>query len=480
MTSQPTGIRYGTAEARWVILATALGSGMAFLDSTVVNVALPAIDRELDAGFSGLQWTLDGYLLTLSSLLLLGGSLGDLYGRRRIFVLGLAGFTLASLACGLAPTTGALIVARALQGTGAALIVPGSLAIISAVFHPDDRAKAIGAWSGLSGVSTAVGPFLGGYLVDAVSWRWVFLLNLPLAVVVAYASLRHMPESRDAEQQVRRPDVAGAATAALGLAGLVFALIEGPVRGYTDGLVVVAAAAGLLSLVAFAVVEVRSREPMLPLDIFSSREFSAANGVTLALYAALSGALFLAVLQLQQQLDYSALAAGAAFLPVTVLLVALSPTAGEVSRRLGPRVPMTVGPFVAGCGLVLLSRIAAGGTYLTTVAPGVVVFGLGMSITVAPLTTTAITSVATRHAGIASGVNNVFARLAGLLAVALLPLAAGISGGQVTTPTFRRAMLLAAGLCYVSAVIAFLAVRGRKGRPAAVAHAVDQPGEARA
>ncbi|MDQ3029299.1 MAG: MFS transporter, partial [Actinomycetota bacterium] len=210
MTSQPTGIRYGTAEARWVILATALGSGMAFLDSTVVNVALPAIDRELDAGFSGLQWTLDGYLLTLSSLLLLGGSLGDLYGRRRIFVLGLAGFTLASLACGLAPTTGALIVARALQGTGAALMVPGSLAIISAVFHPDDRAKAIGAWSGLSGVSTAVGPFLGGYLVDAVSWRWVFLLNLPLAVVVAYASLRHMPESRDAEQQVRRPDVAGA------------------------------------------------------------------------------------------------------------------------------------------------------------------------------------------------------------------------------------------------------------------------------
>ncbi|MDQ3528641.1 MAG: DHA2 family efflux MFS transporter permease subunit [Actinomycetota bacterium] len=474
----PIGIRYGTAAARWVILATALGSGMAFLDSTVVNVALPAIDRELNAGFSGLQWTLDGYLLTLSSLLLLGGSLGDLYGRRRIFVLGLAGFTLASLACGLAPTTGALIAARALQGTGAALMVPGSLAIISAVFHPDDRAKAIGAWSGLSGVSTAVGPFLGGYLVDAVSWRLVFLLNLPLAVVVAYASLRHMPESRDAEQQIRKPDVAGAATAALGLAGLVFALIEGPVRGYTDALVVTAAATGLFSLVAFAVVEVRSRQPMLPLDIFSSREFSAANGVTLALYAALSGALFLAVLQLQQQLGYSALAAGAAFLPVTVLLVTLSPTAGEVSRRLGPRVPMTVGPLVAGCGLALLSRVAAGGSYVTSVAPGVVVFGLGMSITVAPLTTTAITSVATRHAGIASGVNNVFARLAGLLAVALLPLAAGISGGQVTTPTFRRAMLLAAGLCFVSAATAFLTVRGRKGRPSAVAPAVDHPGEA--
>ncbi len=473
----PSGIRYGTAEARWVILATALGSGMAFLDSTVVNVALPAIDRELNAGFSGLQWTLDGYLLTLSSLLLLGGSLGDLYGRRRVFMLGLAGFTLASLACGLAPTTGTLIVARALQGTGAALMVPGSLAIISAVFHPDDRAKAIGAWSGLSGVSTAVGPLLGGYLVDAVSWRWVFLLNLPLAVVVAYAALRHMPETHGAQQQVRMPDVAGAVTAALGLGGVVFGLIEGPVRGWTDGLVIGAAVAGWACLAAFAVIEVRVREPMLPLSIFRSREFSAANGVTLALYGALSGALFLAVLQLQQQLGYSALAAGAAFLPVTILLVALSPTAGELSRRLGPRIPMTVGPLVAGCGLALLGRVAPGTSYLTTVAPGVTVFGLGMAITVAPLTTTAITSVATRHAGIASGVNNVFARLAGLLAVALLPLAAGISGGQVTTPTFRRAMLLAAGLCFVSAATAFVAVRGRKGGTVAVAHAVDQPGE---
>ncbi|MGH9024539.1 MAG: MFS transporter, partial [Acidimicrobiia bacterium] len=315
-------VKYGTPTARWVIAATVLGSGIAFLDSTVVNVALPAIADDLDAGIRGLQWVLDGYLVTLTALILLGGSLGDHYGRRRMYVYGLVGFTLASVLCGVAPNTGTLIAARALQGVGGALLVPGSLAIISATFHESDRSRAIGAWSGLAGVSSALGPLVGGYLVDAVSWRWVFLINVPIAAVAIAITIRHVPESRD-ETVTGRPDIPGAVLASAGLAGLAYAFIEGPSE--MSAAVVVAGVLGAVALVTFVIVELRARTPMLPMDLFRSQQFTGANLTTLAVYTALGGALFLVVLELQVVLDYSALEAGSALLPITVLMLFLSP-----------------------------------------------------------------------------------------------------------------------------------------------------------
>ncbi|MGH2820409.1 MAG: MFS transporter, partial [Actinomycetota bacterium] len=304
-----SGVRYGSPAGRWIVVAAVLGSGIAFIDSTVVNVALPAIGRELGGGFGGLQWTVDAYLLTLGSLIIFGGSLGDIYGRRKAFVWGLATFTVASILCGLAPSVPVLIGARALQGLGGALLVPGSLSMISATFHPDDRGQAIGAWSGLSGVSTAIGPFLGGYLVDEVSWRFVFLINVPLAIATIWLTLRHVPETRDRSAS-HRPDLAGAAMGALGLGGLVFALIEGPVRGFGDPFVAAAAVIGIAALGAFFLVERARRDPMLPLDVFGSAQFSGANIVTLGVYAGLGGAMFLLVLQLQESLGYSAIESG--------------------------------------------------------------------------------------------------------------------------------------------------------------------------
>ncbi|CAN5559124.1 MFS transporter [soil metagenome] len=456
-------LRYGTPAARWVLLATVLGSGMAFLDSTVVNVALPAIAEEFSVSLSSLQWTLDSYLLTLSALILLGGSLGDLYGRRLVFFWGLVLFTVASALCGLAPSIEALIAARALQGVGAALMVPGSLAIISTTFRPQDRGQAIGAWSGLSGVTTALGPPLGGYLVDAGSWRLVFFINLPIAAAAIFVTLRHVPETR-AEGAGHRPDIAGAATAMLGLGALIYSLIEGPVRGFSSLPVLAGALAGISFCAAFLIIEARRENPMLPLEIFSSRQFSGANGTTLVVYAALSGALFLVVLQLQSVLGYSALEAGSALVPITLLLLVLSARAGKLATTIGPRLPMTLGPLIAGGGLALMSRIVAGSSYLSTVLPGVVVFGLGLSLTVAPLTAAALAAVEDRHAGIGSGVNNAVARVAGLLAVALLPLAAGIAGGsaigeQRFSDGFSRAMLIAAALCVVGALNSWLTIR---------------------
>jgi EmrB/QacA subfamily drug resistance transporter len=462
-TPAPTGIhlRYGTPAGWWVIGATVLGSGIAFLDSTVVNVALPAIGRDLHGGLSGLQWTVDGYLLTLGSLLLLGGSLGDLYGRRRMFVAGLIAFTVASALCGLAPSIGALVAARALQGVGGALLVPGSLALLSASFRPEDRGRAVGAWSGLAGVATAVGPFLGGWLVDAVSWRLVFLINLPLAAVAVAVTLRHVPESSD-PSAAHRPDVVGALTATAGLGGVVFALIQWSAHG-ASAPVVGTGLAGVVALVAFPLVERRQRQPLVPLEIFRSRQFSGANVTTLVVYAAFGGALFLLVLELQQVLHYSALAAGSALLPITVLMLLLSARAAGLAQRIGPRLPMTVGPLVVAAGLALISGLRPGDAYATAVLPGVAVLGLGLAVTVAPLTAAVMAAVEERHVGVGSGVNNAVARVGTLLAVALLPLAAGLGRLAPGAPGYgdavSRAILISAGLCVVGGAVAFATVR---------------------
>jgi EmrB/QacA subfamily drug resistance transporter len=450
-------LRYGTSQARWVLGATVLGSGIVFLDGTVVQIAVPAIGDDLGTSLSELQWTINAYLVTLSALMLLGGNLGDRFGRRRMFVVGLAGFTLASLLCGLAPSAGFLIVARALQGVGGALLVPGSLSIIAATFHPDDRPKAIGAWSGLAGVASAAGPFLGGWLIDSISWRLLFLVNLPLAAAAIWITVRHVPENRSPAQT--RLDLPGAALAATALAGITYAAIEqGGVLRPTAALIGVAAA------VAFVVVERRSQHPLLQLDLFASRQFTGANLSTVAVYAGLGGAFFLVVLQLQFSLGYSALAAGTALVPFTALLLVVSPAAGQLSQRIGARVPMTAGPIIAAGGMVLLSRISPGDRYASGVLPGVVIFGLGMSLTVAPLTAAVFASVDEERVGVASGINNAAARVAGLLAVAALPALSGIPSDGAVEPGlgggFATGMRISASITALGGVIAFAAIRG--------------------
>lgn len=452
--STPGLVRTGTARGRWVLLATILGSGVASLDATVVNVALETIGRDLGAGFSGLQWTLNGYTLTLAALILLGGSLGDRYGRRRVFLVGLVWFALASLLCGLAWNIEVLVGARALQGVGGALLTPGSLALISATFDHRDRGAAVGAWSGLGGVAGAVGPFLGGWLVDQVTWRAVFLINLPLAAVVLWVTLRHVPESRDTDE-VPALDVSGAALAALGLAGVTYGVIGG---SWAAGL------GGVAVLVVFVLVERRSTHPLVPLELFASRLFVAANLVTLVVYGAISSVFFLLVLQLQVVGGFSPLAAGAATLPVTVLMLLLSARAGRLAQRTGPRLPMTAGPVLAAVGLLLLLRVGAGASYLTDVLPAVAVFGLGLATMVAPLTATVLGAAPDHLAGTASGVNNAVARTAGLLSVAALPVLAGLTGDAYTDaavfgPGFRVAMSIAAGLLVAGAVVAAVLVR---------------------
>jgi EmrB/QacA subfamily drug resistance transporter len=455
-----THVRFGTARGRWVIFAAILGSGIAFLDSTVVNVALPKIGEDLGGGLSGLQWTLDGYLLTLSALLLLGGALGDEYGRRRMFVLGLLAFTGASVLCGIAPSMGTLIAARAFQGVGGALLVPGSLALITASFRSEDHGSAIGAWSGLTGVATSIGPFLGGWLVDSVSWRLVFLINVPLAALALWITLRHVPESRDPEAG-RRPDFAGAAATTLGLAGVVFALIQGPAEGWSPGVVAVGIL-GAGALVAFPLVERRVSSPLVPLDIFKSRQFSGANGTTFVVYAGLGVALFLVVVEMQTVLGYSALQAGSATLPITILMLLLSPRAGRLAQRIGPRLPMTLGPLVVAMGLFLLARIGPSSTYLAGILPGLVVFGLGLSLTVAPLTAAVMGAVEENHVGVGSGVNNAVARIAGLLSVAVLPALAGLetsSTGAEFTDGVGKALYISAALAIVGAVISWVTIK---------------------
>jgi EmrB/QacA subfamily drug resistance transporter len=436
-----------------VLVASVLGSGIAFLDGSVVNVALPALAEDLHAGVRGLQWIVDGYLITLSSFLLLGGALGDRYGRRKVFNIGLAVFGAASLLCGAAPSTGLLIVARALQGLGAALLVPESLAIISAVFHPDDRSTAVSAWSGLASISAAIGPFVGGWLISTFSWRLVFLINPPLAVMAIVLAQRHVPETRDTEA-TGGIDIPGAVLVALGLGALAYGLIEQAT---------VPTVAGVVLLVLFAVVEARQAEPMLPLGLFRSRQFTGANLTTLAVYAALGGLFFFLVLLLQTVHGYSPTEAGAATLPAIGLLLVLSPRMGKLAQRTGPQLPMTVGPLVMAGGMLLLSRIGEGSGYLTAVFPGISVFGLGLAITVGPLTAAVLAAVDDRHLGVGSAFNNAVARAAGMLAVAVLPSIAGIDAHDLNPAQlaggFDTAMVVSAALCAAGGVIALLTIR---------------------
>ena len=411
----------------------------------------------------------NAYTLTLSGFLLLGGSLGDHYGRRRVFVIGVIWFAVASLLCGLAPTDEALIAARALQGVGGALLTPGSLAIIEASFRREDRAPAIGAWSGLGGVTAAIGPFLGGWLVQAASWRLIFLINLPLAAAVVWVSVRHVPETRD-PGATGRLDWSGAVLAAVGLAGVVYALTDGPAEGWTSPPILATGLGGVAALVAFVLWERRTSNPMLPLDIFASRQFTAANLVTFVIYGALSASLFLLPIQLQRVAGYSPLASGVALVPVTVLLLLLSARAGRLATRIGPRLPMTVGPLLVAAGFALFTRIGPAASYLTDVLPGSLVYGFGLVLTVAPLTSTVLAAAPAEHAGIASAVNNDVARTAGLLAVAVLPVVAGISGADALEPAvfndgFQVAMIIAAVLCAAGGVLSWLTIRNPEPAP---------------
>lgn len=454
------GVRLGTTPGRAVVAAATLGSGMVLLDGTVVNVALRTIGEELDASLAQLQWVTNGYLLSLASLILLGGALGDRFGRRRVFLLGTAWFAIASLLCGIAPTAGVLIAARVLQGVGAALLAPGSLAMIQGAFVRDDRARAIGAWSGLGAIAAAVGPFLGGSLVQYADWRWIFLINLPLAVLTVLVALRWVPESRDPGPPPRF-DPAGAGLTVLALGGTTYALIQ-----WGDPLAAVAAGVALAAGVLFLVVERRSTHPMLPLGIFAERTFAAANAMTLLVYAALGAVLFFLVLQLQTVGGYPPLRAGLATLPLTVCMLLLAARGGALAARIGPRLPMSLGPVVMAGGVLLLRGLGPDPTYVVDVLPGIVVFGLGLALMVAPLTATVLASAPDEHAGLASGVNNALARAGSLLAVAALPLLVGLGGTQYDDPAvfdaaYRSALLICSGLLAAGGVLAGATIRNR-------------------
>ncbi len=455
-------VRFDSPQGKWIIAATALGSGIAFLDGSIVNAALPKIQQQFNAGLTGQQWVVSGYLLTLGSLLVVGGSLGDLFGRRKVFVWGLIGFAITSLLCGLAPNLGVLIGARVAQGVSAALLVPGSLALLSSVFHPDDRARAIGAWSGLSTVSTALGPFLGGWLIDSQSWRWVFLINPFLAAAAVTIAQRFIPETRaDRTGDVRatRIDIPGALSLSVGLAGVVFALIEGPSHRWPFT-AVTAAIVGVLALLVFAVIESRSKEPMVPLSLFRSRRFAGANAATFVIWGAIGAVFFLLTIHLQNDLGYTALKAGAATLPVTVMMFLFASRTGALAQKIGPRLPMVIGPLVIGTGFALMSRVTPGAHYLNAVLPAVLLFATGLVITVAPLTATVLGAVTDQYAGIGSAINNAVARVASLLAIAVLPALAGIAtanGGSIKDG-FATAMWICGGLCCVGSLICALTI----------------------
>ncbi len=463
-TSQRPDLVYASAAGRWVIAATTLGAALAFLDLTVVNLALPTIGRDLHASFSSLSWTVNAYALTLSSLILFGGSLGDLLGRRRIYVIGVGWFALASLACALAPTIEVLVAARAVQGVGAALLTPGSLAIIEATFRQEDRGAAIGAWSGLGGIAGAAGPFLGGYLIGAVSWRAIFLINLPIAALVIVFSTRHIPETRHPGADSHALDYGGAVLCSLGLAGASYALSQGSGNGWTSPIELATGLGGILALAAFFWLETRVEHPMLPLALFRSTRFSAANAVTFAVYAALSGQLFLLPTQLQEVVGYSPLESGAALVPTTVIMLVLSPRMGRLAQRIGPRVPMTAGSASGGGGDADADARRRGRELPRDDPAAVLVFALGLSLTVAPLTTTVLAAVGDERAGIASATNNAIARVAGLLAVAVIPAAVGIGGrsylhAHTFSTGFHRAIVVCAALCAAGGAIAGVWIR---------------------
>ncbi len=465
-------LRLASPAGRWIVLATVLATGTVFLESTVVSVALPAIARDLHFGLAGMQWVMNGYLLTLGALMLTGGALGDVVGYRRVLVWGLAAFIAGCAAAALAPTAPVLLAVRIVQGAAGALLVPNTLALLNASFDARDRGAAIGQWAAWSAISTALGPLVGGWIVQALSWRWVFGLPIPVAAAALWIAVRRVsPAADDTRSPVPtdlhwtvRIDLVGALLVTAGLAALTWALVAAPARGMQGPAVLSAAAGGALLLALFAAHEARAPHPMLPLRLFRSWQFTGANAVTLVIYTALGALFFLLMIELERVLHYGALAAGASLLPINIAMLLVAPAGGRLGSRFGPRWPIAAGSLVAAAGMALLARVGTTGGYLTTVLPGVLVFGLGLAVLVAPLTSAVLSGASDDRAGVASAVNNAVSRLAGLLAIAALPLAAGLGAarsadGAAFTHGFAAAMWISAFLCVGAAGLALATIR---------------------
>ncbi len=453
-----------TPQGRWVLTAAVLGSGMALLDGTVVNIALRSVGADLGATVPQLQWVVNAYLLALASLILVGGSLGDHLGRRRMFMVGVAWFAVASALCGLAQTPGQLIAARLFQGVGAALLTPGSLAMIQGSFRPADRGRVIGQWAGLGGIAAALGPLIGGWIVVNASWRWIFLINVPVALVVLLVAGRHVPESRD-PQAARGFDLVGATLGVLGLGGVTYALIEAGAA--PTPYVVTAAVVGAGALATFVVFERRHRDALVPMHLFGSRTFSVANALTVLVYGALGSMTFFLVLQLQVVTGWSPLEAGLSTVPLTLVMLLFSSRSGALAARIGPRLPLAVGPVLCGIGTLLLRPIDRDTGYVTGVLPGMLVFACGLVLLVAPLTSSVLAAAPDRYAGVASGINNAIARTGSLLAVAALPTVVGIGGADYQRPAvfsagYAQAQLICAVLLFAGGAIAFAGLPARR------------------